>query len=212
MNDRDTFPAQTSSRRAILDRIRTRIVRPPDRDDGDSERREFVRYADPLAQFLSSLEKVGGQGHLVDTASEVEGVLRELAAFREADLIASVSPEAVAGNVDLRTVGDPHDLATLDWMIARGEFMVAENGAIWIDGRSLAHRVAIFIAQYLAIVVARDAIVNNMHEAYRRIGSPQPGFGVFVSGPSKTADIEQSLVLGAHGCRALQVIIVGAEA
>ena len=208
----DTFSAQTSSRRAILDRIRTRIVRPPDRGRVDEGRREFVRYADPLAQFLMSLEKVGGQGHVVGTASEVEGVLRELAAFREADRVASVSPEAVTGNVDLRAIGDPHDLATLDWMIARGEFMVAENGAIWIDGQSLAHRVAIFIAQYLAIVVPRRAIVNNMHEAYARIGPPRPGFGIFVSGPSKTADIEQSLVLGAHGCRALQVVIVGAEA
>ena len=84
---------------------------------------------------------------------------------------------------------------------------MAENGAIWIDGNTLPHRVMLFIPQYLAIVVSRSQIVHHMHQAYARVGKPPHTFGIFVSGPSKTADIEQSLVLGAHGCRALQVFM-----
>jgi L-lactate dehydrogenase complex protein LldG len=98
-------------------------------------------------------------------------------------------------------------LASLDWVIAQGEFIVAENGAIWVDGATMPHRVMLFIPQYLALVVSRSQVVHHMHEAYARVGHPKPGFGVFVSGPSKTADIEQSLVLGAHGCRTLQVFL-----
>jgi L-lactate dehydrogenase complex protein LldG len=47
-----------------------------------------------------------------------------------------------------------------------------------------------------------------MHQAYEQISSADYGFGVFLAGPSKTADIEQSLVLGAHGARGLVVFLV----
>jgi L-lactate dehydrogenase complex protein LldG len=41
-------------------------------------------------------------------------------------------------------------------------------------------------------------IVPTMHEAYRQINIAEEGWGAFIAGPSKTADIEQSLVIGAH--------------
>ncbi len=47
-----------------------------------------------------------------------------------------------------------------------------------------------------------------MQQAYERIGDLDYGFGTFITGPSKTADIEQSLVLGAHGARGLTVFLM----
>lgn len=196
----------TASRQTILDRIRTRPLVSPDAIPVDDSR--LTTFEDPLAKFVEMLAAVGGESHVVENASEVAEVLHQIPAFRDARRVASVVPEIAPGNVDLRMVDDPHALATLDWTIARGEFTVAENGAIWVDGTSLPHRVALFIAQFLAIVVSRQQIVSNMHQAYRRLEQPLPRFGVFVSGPSKTADIEQSLVLGAHGCRKLQVFLL----
>ena len=160
-----------------------------------------------MATFIEMLSLVGGEAHLVDQPGQVAEILSAIPVFADATRIASVLPETVAGNIDVDAIDDPHSLASLDWMIARGEFVVAENGAIWVDGGSMPHRVMLFITQYLAIVVSRSQIVHHMHEAYERIGGPEPGFGIFVSGPSKTADIEQSLVLGAHGCRKLQVFL-----
>ena len=49
-------------------------------------------------------------------------------------------------------------------------------------------------------------LVANMHEVYLRIGKIGTGFGLFLAGPSKTADIEQCLVIGARGAT---VFIVG---
>ena len=49
-----------------------------------------------------------------------------------------------------------------------------ENGSIWVDGDTLPHRVLLFIAQYLAIVVPRSQIVSNMHQAYERSTAPGP--------------------------------------
>jgi L-lactate dehydrogenase complex protein LldG len=198
--------ASTDSKRSIMDRLRTRRVAGPELPTVDHDR--LVRFDEPLQQFDKMLSFVGGESHLVDQPGQVHDVLMEIPAFRDARRVASLVPDAVAGNVDAGEIDDPHALASLDWTIARGEFIVAENGAIWVDGGSLPHRVLLFIAQYLAIVVSRSQIVDHMHDAYQRIGTPKSGFGVFVSGPSKTADIEQSLVLGAHGCRKLQVFLL----
>ena len=47
-----------------------------------------------------------------------------------------------------------------------------------------------------------------MHEAYENIDFTNAGYGAFVSGPSKTADIEQALVIGAHGPKSGYVIFI----
>ena len=199
-------PAVTDSRRAMLDRLRSRHVPSASLPEIDTAR--LIHFDDPLAKFIEMVSAVGGAAHLVDHPEEVAERLTATEAFTASGRIASTVPEAVRGTVDLGSVDDPHDLATLDWTVAAGEFAVAENGAVWVDGRTLPHRAMIFIAQYLALVVSRRRVVHHMHEAYRQIGEMPAGFGVFVSGPSKTADIEQSLVLGAHGCRNLQVFLV----
>ncbi|WP_315853924.1 LutC/YkgG family protein [Crateriforma spongiae] len=203
---KSSVTATTDSRRAIMDRLRGQVI--------DSEPippidlASVTQFDDPLAVFQQNLQAVGGESHLVDRPEQVAEILRGIDVFSSAGQICSLVPDAVDGNVDASAVDDPHEFAPLDWTIAPGQFAVAENGAIWIDGATLPHRVLIFIAQYLAIVVSRSQIVSNMHQAYQRIGNIESPFGVFVSGPSKTADIEQSLVLGAHGCRKLQVFLL----
>ena len=73
---------------------------------------------------------------------------------------------------------------------------------------NIRQRTIYFIAQHLALVVPRSEVVSNMHQAYQRLRFDDNAFGCFVSGPSKTADIEQSLVIGAHGARSLTVFLV----
>ena len=197
--------ATTSSRRAIMDRLESSLVDGPELPVVDPK--QLTEFEDPLEHFASMLRMVGGQVHLIDGPEEAVAILEAIPVFAAAKRVASLVPEIVQGNVDISMIDDPHSLATLDWTIAQGEFCVAENGAIWIDGNTLPHRVMLFIPQYLAIVVSRSQIVHHMHQAYARVGKPPHTFGIFVSGPSKTADIEQSLVLGAHGCRALQVFM-----
>lgn len=96
-------------------------------------------------------------------------------------------------------------LAEVEVLEIDGEFGVAENGAIWLIEEALPHRVAPFICQHLVIHVQK--IVPHMHAAYEELKKPSSSFGLFLAGPSKTADIEQSLVIGAHGARSLTVVI-----
>ncbi|HTE08782.1 MAG TPA: LUD domain-containing protein [Flavitalea sp.] len=91
----------------------------------------------------------------------------------------------------------------------RGTLGVAENGAIWISEPDMGNRLLPFITEHLVIVINTANLVYDMHEAYQKIRVNEYGYGVFIAGPSKTADIEQSLVIGAHGPRSLEVYLVG---
>ena len=93
------------------------------------------------------------------------------------------------------------------YIVIDGKIGVAENGAVWIE-QDVKQRAIYFIAEKLVILLDKNKIVNNMHEAYKLIDTGEYGFGTFISGPSKTADIEQALVMGAHGARDVMVVLI----
>jgi len=167
-----------------------------------------VRYDDPLQRFRDTLKLVGGQAVDGDSIDEVNAHLREHPPYREARQIVSLVEGVGEPTLSLDDVRDPHALGDVDFAVIGGQFGVAENAAVWFDDSGVRHRVLPFITQHLAIVLPADQLVHNMHEAYERLAVNRPGFGVFISGPSKTADIEQSLVIGAHGSRSLVVYLV----
>jgi L-lactate dehydrogenase complex protein LldG len=99
------------------------------------------------------------------------------------------------------------ELNLLESVLITGKLAVAENGAIWVDNTCFPHRIIPFITQHLILKVNVKDLVPTMHEVYQHISFDNVSYGVFIAGPSKTADIEQSLVIGAHGPKALTVII-----
>ncbi len=92
-----------------------------------------------------------------------------------------------------------------DLAVITGEFGVAENAAVWIP-RMVRHKGLYFISNALVILLDKTKLVNTMNEAYRLTAQADYNYGVFMSGPSKTADIEQALVFGAHG--PIQVVVL----
>lgn len=159
---------------------------------------------DKLAlEFIEMSQSIGAR--VVEVAEEeVERAIRE--AYPDAKQIASTVPNRFASSVALDR--NPHALAELDLFVCEGVLGVAENGAVWLPESRLPSRAALFLASHVALVLERSALVGTMHDAYRQLEAPD-GFGVFVAGPSKTADIEQSLVIGAHGPVSLTVVLVG---
>jgi len=99
------------------------------------------------------------------------------------------------------------ELGKTKTVILEGQFGVAENGAVWLDETNFPNRLLPFVTLQLVIVLDKNKIAGNMHQAYQWADLQGTGFGVFISGPSKTADIEQSLVYGAHGAKELFVLI-----
>jgi L-lactate dehydrogenase complex protein LldG len=167
-------------------------------------------YADPEAQFTESFTSVAGRLIRVPDLAALNEELGNLDLYAQACKTVSLVPGVGASTVDIAAMQRPQDLEGVDIAILPGEFGVAENGAVWLTGSALGpHRAVFVIAEHLVLVVPASQIVHTMQHAYDRIRFERPGFGLFISGPSKTADIEQSLVIGAHGPRSCTLFLVG---
>ena len=163
-----------------------------------------IHYDDLRDRFAKAVVEAGGRCATVLEGS-LAAALQQIPAYAAARRIASLIPGI--GNVDLTAVQDPHELDDVDFCVLPAELGVAENGACWITDHGRANRAVCFLAQNLAVVVKASSLVHNLHEAYARIELPRRGFSMWLSGPSKTADIEQALVIGAHGARSCTVLV-----
>lgn len=172
-----------------------------------------ITYSDPLVQFIRMSESVGGQVLEVAEGRDLNELIREL--FPDAKEIASNLPEITIVTRNPDTVGRARDLNGTDVGIIRGKFGVAENGCIWIP-QQMKEKAVCFISENLVILLPKSQIVNNMHEAYARLSKggddtaqfDDYGYGTFISGPSKTADIAQVLVMGAQAARSVTVLLL----
>jgi L-lactate dehydrogenase complex protein LldG len=161
---------------------------------------------DLITQFTETLTAIGGTVQTVDNTDAINEYIKSksITGQRVISRIVSVTGHIEEAEVSLL----PHELQNVHFAILQAHFGVAENGAVWITEELMGQRVLPFICQHLIIALHAKDIVADMHEAYKRIGTNLFGFGTFIAGPSKTADIEQSLVLGAHGSRTMTVFLI----
>ena len=166
-----------------------------------------ITYPDPLLQFMNMTKSVGGNAIEVESGRDINELIREL--YPDAKEIASNLPEVTIATRNPDTVGRARDLNGTDVGIIRGQFGVAENACVWIP-QTMKEKAVFFISENLVILLPKSQIVNNMHEAYRRIefDKTYDGYGTFISGPSKTADIAQVLVMGAQAARSATVLLL----
>ena len=152
------------------------------------------------------LETVGGEMHILDSVDDVDSKLKEL--FPDVKMVYTNIKGVEFGNVNLEEVKSAHDLAQLEVAVLEGEFAVEENGSVFVSDNKMGNKMIPTITEYLVLVVPKPEIVKNMHEAYKKIDLKNMEYGVFISGPSKTADIESTLVFGAHGAKNLALLLV----
>ena len=156
-------------------------------------------------RFTSVLESIGGKAFLISNIEEVLPSVEKMFpnVSRIISAISSLNKyQLIDKNVRHHTFHDA------DVVILEAQFGVAENGAVWLTEDNYKLRVLPFIGEHLVMIVHATTLVGNMHQAYQLIAGADYGFGVFIAGPSKTADIEQSLVLGAHGPKTMTVFVI----
>lgn len=159
-------------------------------------------------KFINILSATGGKAVRINSLADIQSVIA--GDFPAITRIVTTIPE-LASLAEIKSKEEEvHQLANVDLAIIQAHFGVAENAAVWITENQMQERALPFIAQSLAVVIKENDIIPTMHEAYERIGDIDYGFATFIAGPSKTADIEQSLVLGAHGPKSMMVFILSA--
>ncbi|MBQ4224488.1 MAG: LUD domain-containing protein [Prevotella sp.] len=164
-----------------------------------------ITYPDPLVQFISMTENVGGKVIELKPGQDINKLIMEL--YPDAKEIASNLPEITIATRNPDTIGSPQALNGTDVGVIKGLFGVAENACVWVP-QAMEEKAVCFISENLVILLKKTEIVNNMHEAYKRIQFNDYGYGTFISGPSKTADIAQVLVMGAQAARSATVVLV----
>ena len=153
-----------------------------------------MRYEDLVKAFIEKAEGAGSRIEYLDKEGKLKAWIkkREGSGTRVINLVR----DPVEGSQLSLIEVDPD---RTDMVVIRGQMGVAENGAVWIDEGDMQVRNLPFVTTHLVLVLEKGKILADMHEAYRQVDLERSGFGVFIAGPSKTADIEQSLVIGAHG-------------
>jgi L-lactate dehydrogenase complex protein LldG len=192
-----------SAREAILSAIRGAkpgaIAKPKVRDT-------VTRFSDNgnLVQRFTASAELAGARVVRGARSALTSLIS--AAYPDRGRRVSVLDTLESGDAE------PHSFADTDVFVCEGVIGVAENGAVWLPLSRLRHRSAVFLAAKVIIVLDQTRIVADFHEAYKTVDIAADGFGVFMAGPSKTADIEQSLVVGAHGPKSLTIVLLDGTA
>jgi len=179
---------------------------------------------DPPARFIEELGALGGHGKRVESLQEAREYVLDLARERRATLLVrwdveyleelgADEPLREAGVEvalwrelpDLREVAGRADigLSTAAWAIAETGSLVLEHGPK--QGRS----VTLLPPTYVAILPA-DRVLRKVPETIQKYaGGTLPANVCFHTGPSRSGDIEMSLVVGMHGPGDVHVILVG---
>ncbi len=153
-----------------------------------------IEPKDRVSQFINMLRGAGGD---IDT---IDNIIKTLP--KDAKIVDTTSTVKVP-NIYKPSIDE---ILEVDLLIIKSSLGVAENGAVWIEPQNY-HRSLLTLANHIAVFLEKSTIVANMHQAYQKVTIAN-GYCLFISGPSKTADIEQSLVIGAHGAMALSVVLL----
>ncbi len=159
-----------------------------------------------LERFEAGVVRMGGKV-VAAPAGPLDALIRSL--HPEARVVCSATPE-VAGTCPLDPSRPPAELAGVDVGVVRAVFGVAETGSVWLTQAEFGVSALGFLSQHLVVLLDPARIVGNMHLAYREQAQFDAPYGVFMTGPSATADIEGVLIHGAQGIRSLTIVLAGA--
>lgn len=165
-----------------------------------------ITYPDKVSQFETIIEAVGGRVVHIEESTDLGKLLREL--YPEATRFISDLNLGALPVTRPSDAGSPTDRNGTDVTVVQTPLGVCENGCCWVQQEG-EWRSELFISENLVFILDKDNLVHNMHEAMKRVRelAPATPFSGFISGPSKTADIEQALVIGAHGARGVIVLL-----
>lgn len=201
------------ARREILEKLRNSKVSVPEKPDFD----EPVFYAltkPPIDAFKNNLEAVNGNVHLCESSEELTSKLKNLLNNFDPQTICCTEPHISkilkSGKIAFSNCDEIPE--NIELGITGCEFLVAQTGSALVSSAQKGGRKMFIFPPIHIIIASKNQMVNSLEEAYQAISEKYaenlPSQLLLITGPSRTADIEKTLTLGAHGPKELHIFIL----
>jgi len=179
--------------------------------------RSRLDHAGQVALFVTNVEKEFGTVARVADPSEVPGAVVDYLAAQNLPTEAAIAPHPELRAIDwsarpLLRLREGRAAATDQVAIQHGFAAIAETGTLMLPSAPERPTTLNLLAEAAIVVLAADRVVGAYEEAWDLLRAElgaMPRNVMLVTGPSRSADIEQTLELGAHGPRRLHVVLVG---
>ena len=207
---------ESTPKEKVLKKIRNALINKKDNPYSglDLESPIYViNEEDPLVLFANTFTDKGGKFLYCETADELMENLATIAQDNQLEPLFCSDPgiREILRTAEIASIADPSELPNLKASITRCEQLVARTGSIVMSsklhgGRNSYSMPDVHIVIGYASQVVRE-IKHALQEIKTRYSSP-PSLVTFVTGPSRTGDIEKTLVMGAHGPKELYLLFI----
>ncbi len=180
---------------------------------GDSFEERVAKFQANAALLKASFQLVNRPDELTD----VLRVLRDTEGWKRVGTHdgALTSPAVAALGLPVVKTNGGYDVRELDQCdagITECDALVAQTGGVLVTSRSAGGRALSVLPPHHVVLARREQLLRDLPEAFellqRKYGGDYPSMISFVTGPSRTADIERIIVLGAHGPKKLTVLLL----
>lgn len=202
----------SKARQEILNKLKNAVHPQPEKPDFDAP--VYFSIDQPLdLVFKENLEKVNGSVYICKSEEELVGKLKTFLSTYNPENIAcaesGLSQFLTSNKIQLSSSNEASE--TTEIGISSCEFLVAHTGSVMVSSAIEGARQSFVYPPVHLVIARKNQIVDYLRSAYSEIqlkyGDKLPSQITLITGPSRTADIEKTLVLGAHGPRELNVYI-----
>jgi len=185
-------------------------------------------FTDIFTLFQRSLSSVSGESHLAAHLSDAAEIVASHPALIEKEIVVppnfgqhqqwgAILPLLSSKGITIREAGSPASVADAPAGLSGAELAIAETGSVLLAENSLEARVVSMLTLAHFVLVSESKLVPKLDDAaavlqvLTNAGSDQRHYISFVTGPSRTADIERTLTIGVQGPKVLCVLLVSDE-
>ncbi|MCD4663652.1 MAG: LUD domain-containing protein [Bacteroidales bacterium] len=211
---------ETTSREKVLKKVRNALISKTEAPFSslDLESSVYKKTEDSLdITFAQEFSKVAGKFIYCENENELKDYLTSLISENEWKNIFSPEPriKEIFKDTNITIKSDESDFNDINVGITYCEYLIARLGSIMISSRQTSgRRLNVFPETHIVIAYSsqivpdiKDALIN-IKEQYKE---NLPSLISIITGPSRTADIEKTLVMGAHGPKELYVFLIDEE-
>ncbi len=185
----------------------------------------YTTYTDLLTQFQQRLSSAGGESHQVANLAAAADCIAAHPALNAGEVVVppgfdqhpqwgAILPLLQRKDITIREAGSPATVADAPAGLSGAELAIAETGSVLLAENSLAARVVSMLTLTHFVLVSEEMLVPMLDDAIAMLqrlaqaGAEQRHYMSFVTGPSRTADIERTLTIGVQGPKTLCVLLV----